>query len=104
MAGGFRRMPVAAEVDAFDAEVGGNDNLVTGGRSQEGGIVADSQGKLWKRAPSGLGGQKSEAIAFRLASGFFGFSRVSHGISSAMLLRGMRYYVFRLVDPNLTHW
>ena len=44
VADGFRRMPVAAEVAAFQREVGGDQDFVAAGRAQDRAVVADAEG------------------------------------------------------------
>ena len=41
MADDFRRMPLPSEVDAFQAEVGRDQSLVTGRDSQDGAVIAN---------------------------------------------------------------
>ncbi len=38
----FGRVPLAAEVDALKAEIGGDDQVVAGRRSEHGAVVTDS--------------------------------------------------------------
>lgn len=42
----LRRMHVAAEVPAFEGEIGGDQNLVAPGRAEDGAIVPDAEGNL----------------------------------------------------------
>src|ERR1700733_5694937 len=42
MADRFRRLPVAAKMDPFEAEVRGDQNLMVAGQAQHGAVVADS--------------------------------------------------------------
>lgn len=43
VAGGFRGVPVAAEVYLLEEQVGGDDELVTAPRAQDGAIIADTE-------------------------------------------------------------
>jgi len=43
MAHGFGRVPMAAEVDALQAEVGGDQKLVADRRTQDGAVVTDAR-------------------------------------------------------------
>ena len=43
VADGGGRVPVAAEVTAFERHIGGDDDLVTAGRGKDGAVVADAQ-------------------------------------------------------------
>jgi hypothetical protein len=45
MAHGFGGVPVEAEVDAGDAKVGGDSQLLAGAGTEQGAIVADAEGK-----------------------------------------------------------
>jgi hypothetical protein len=46
-------MQVAAEVAAFEGEVGGDEEFVASGRTQDGAVVADAEGEAVASAPGG---------------------------------------------------
>ena len=42
MTDGFRWMPVAAEMNPFEAEIGGDQHQVATGKAQDGAVIADA--------------------------------------------------------------
>ena len=61
----LRRMPVAAEVAAFEGEVGGDEEFVASGRAQDGAVVADAEGDAAREAvASAPGGSPLRPDAF----------------------------------------
>ena len=43
----FGRMPFSPEMNAFQAEIGSNQRLVTGGNLQDGAVIPDAGGNSW---------------------------------------------------------
>lgn len=56
MADGVGGVEVAAEVTVFQGEVGGDEEVVAGGRAEDGAVVADAEG-------DGSGGGEGEGAA-----------------------------------------
>lgn len=53
MADGAGRVPVAAEVAAFEGEVGSDKEFVAGRRCEDGAVVADAEAQMAMAASSG---------------------------------------------------
>jgi hypothetical protein len=72
VADGGGRVPVAAEVAAFEGEVGGDEELVAGGWFEDGAVVADAEAN-----GAGGGGAGADAVdEAQLAERFFCAARV----------------------------
>lgn len=57
MTDGGGGVPIAAEVTAFQGEVGSNEELVTGGWLEDGAVVADAEADAF-----GRGGERTDAF------------------------------------------
>ena len=68
MADGGGRVPVAAEVPAFERHVGGDDDLVAAGRGEDGAVVADAEAE-----GAGAAGGDGSALANAFNPGEFPF-------------------------------
>jgi hypothetical protein len=63
MAGGGGGMPVAAKVNSLERKVGRHDEVVVGGRAEDGGVVPDAKIEVWKTLAPGEGGERADAVA-----------------------------------------
>ena len=61
VADGGGRVPVAAEVTAFERQIGGDDDLVAAGRGKDGAVVADAEAE-GAGAAGGNGGALANAL------------------------------------------
>jgi hypothetical protein len=80
-------MPVAAEVAAFEREVGGDEEFVVGWGLQDGAVVADAQADGWGGRGAGADALDEE----KLAEGFSRYARVGgvrHRFQSKSFGRG----------------
>jgi hypothetical protein len=64
MSDAWRWMPIAAEVDIFDGEVGGDQKLVAGGKLKDGAIVADTGNQGTARAAVGQSPDAVDQVSF----------------------------------------
>ena len=72
MSGGLWSVPVAAEVAGFKGEVGGDEDLVAGGRGEDGAVVADAEAE-------GAGGPGGGGSANAVDEGEFGEGHGAQG-------------------------